>query len=110
MNTTDKHTDSRRMLLDMATGERSGYWYELLHHAETGEAGYMLHTPKQGGTWRDMPIIAYTEDAIRAYALKCMDGDAAAVDAIPTYDESRTYTDEVRDMRHMAAVLKWCKV
>jgi hypothetical protein len=102
----------RRMLISMAKGQHSGYWVEVLHHAEDGAAAYILHTPTEaqnGRTWRDKPALPCTWDALRMLAAKHM-GDDNAADALPKYDEKRTYTGDVQDTRTMAALLKWAKI
>lgn len=112
MTQTQTKTDARRMLLDMATGRRSGYWVEVLHRADDGAAAYMLHTPaeaKTGRTWQDMPAVPFTWDAVRMIAAKHM-GDADTADALPQYDEKRTFDGDIADAKTAAAIVKWANI
>lgn len=110
--TTHKQSSPRRVLLDMVTGQHSGYWVEVLHNVEDGAAAYMLHLPTEqqnGRTWRDAPIQPRTWDAVQMHYKWATDDEAADAGALPKYDENRTYTGDIADVRTMAALCKWAK-
>lgn len=110
----EKTTQSnpRRMLLDLAQGRRSGYWVEVLHHADDGAAAYLLHTPAEqaaGKSWRDVPPMPRTWEAVQMHYKWATGNEAADAAALPQYDEKRTYTGAVADTRTMAALCKWAR-
>lgn len=112
MRQTEQTQSSRRMLLDMAKGQRSGYWVEVLHNADDSTAAYILHTPvetKAGRTWRDKPALPCTWDALQMQYKWATDDEAADAAALPKYDEKRTYTGGAQDVRTMSALLKWAQ-
>ena len=107
--TTDNN--ARSMLLDMAKGQRSGYWVEVLHRESDGAPAYALHgAPLRAGyTWRDVPIFPHTYEAMRVqYAAYTNGGDIEA-DGIPTYDEHRTFVGDILGADNMRALMKWAK-
>ena len=109
---------NRRNLIDMAAGNRSGYWVEILHHDTDGAVLYMLHTPWQvrpeyanGRTWRDLPPLWVTTwDGIRVQ-MERYEKDAEAAELLPKYDEQRTYVDgQVWDAETLRGFMRWVKV
>lgn len=110
-------TDSRRMLVEMTKGRRSGYWVEILHSADDAEAtAFALHTPfeinagnARSMTWRDVPAIPTTWDGIRAKMARYED-DADAAERLPRYDEQRTYKGDIMPAHVVEAIMKHVKV
>jgi len=99
--------DTRTKLLDIVRGTRSGYWVEILHGA--AGAAYMLHFPyANGATTKDMPPLPSTWDAIRVEVAHRMGRDEDA-DALPKYDDGRTYSRAVMGADEKAGLLRWIK-
>lgn len=110
MAQTQQHNNPRRMLLDMATGNHSGYWVEILHNVEDGTAAYLLHIPAEaegGRTWHDTPPMPKTWDAIQMQYKWATDDETADAAILPKYDEKRTFTGDVAGVKTMAALCKW---
>ena len=100
------------MLLDLASGRRPGYWVEVLHHAGTGAAAYVLHTPgeaRNGASWRDVPPLPRTWEAVQMWYRWSTGSAAANASTLPKFDEKRTFSGMIADTRTMAALCKWAK-
>lgn len=111
-NNKKKTAERRRLLLDLAKGQRSGYWVEVLHSEEDGKEGYILHTPAEslkGRHWTDKPALPATWEAIKVKVAKHIGADAKA-EALPKYDEKRTYKGDILPACSMAALMKWANI
>ena len=77
----------RRYLVDIVTGNRSGYWVEILHHEADGTIAYALHVPNERS---DTPLLPTDWDDIRGQ-MAAHAGSAAAADTLPKHDDRRTW-------------------
>lgn len=100
---TDNNTNATRSkLIDMITGERSGYWAELRQDMKDGGTAYVLHYPN-----RPCPEMPTEWDGIRAQ-MKYATGNADDAEQLPRYDDGKTcngyYT--AAEMEAIQAALK----
>lgn len=101
--TNSKTERNRRALVDMATGQRSGFWVEVLHDERTGAEVYAVHEPA------GYPNAQFRTDwgGIRAY-LQYSAGDAEIAETLPRYDDGRT-CNGYEDTKNMTAICTMLK-
>lgn len=102
---------TRQRLIDMANGNRPGYWVEILRTADGGQICYGLHRPTMdaeaaAALASQMP---YTWEALQILAAKYL-GREDAADTLEQYDDGRTTTARPMEASQAKALAKWIQV
>ena len=105
--------DNRQSLIDIANGNRPGYWIETLHH-EDGTLCYALHRPTRNQRNADdadklAAGFPYTWEGLQIMAAKYL-GREDAADTLEQYDDGRTAKGRIISANEAAAFAKWIKV
>lgn len=108
--------DNRQRLIEIANGNRPGYWIEILRQADTGAVCYGLHRPARrnakdaaAGMDRLAVQLPYTWEGLRIIAAKYL-GREDAADTLDQHDDGRTTTGKPIDRLEAEAYAKHIKV
>lgn len=114
----NKGKDNRRMLINLTNGSRPDYWIEIFHHSETGAIAYGLHMPFEKHPYTrhgisNKPLVGYTP-LIEDWDALCISigmylGNDYPVDAIPKYDNGRTYYGHRLNAKMAASIRAVCE-